>query len=212
LKKTPKKTDDDDDDGEVDKGESTDISSITIAQNNSCSLDESLESKGIILLEKPDESPLYCKKMLLDLVDTEINVITLYINSWGGEFTAFSSLHDTVKILQKKFKKTVYTIANGTAASGAALVLQAGTKRLATKNAIIMVHQVSSKVALESNTSEIAIELETMKKFQKIFFSVFAEKMGMTLKELEDFIGDKDRYFGAKEAKKYGLIDEVITF
>jgi ATP-dependent Clp endopeptidase proteolytic subunit ClpP len=181
-------------------------------ESDTIEIDESLETKGIILLESNSiNTPLLCKKILLDVADIrEVKKVSIYINSVGGDLSSFMSLHDTILILRKKFRKQIVTIANGIAASGAALVLQAGSTRLATKNSYVMIHELSSTLP-ESNTSSMVTELEIMKKFQKTAFKIWADKMGITVKELQVLISGKDYYLNANEAKKQGLIDNVIS-
>lgn len=181
--------------------------------NNSISeLDILLGKNGIILLE--DEcsynSSLNCKKMLLNLAhNPNVDKITIFINSCGGEFDSFIGLHDIILLLRKKFKKEITTVVSGIAASGAAVVLQAGSPRLATKNSVIMVHEVSSNFK-ESKTSDIVAKLDVMKKFQKITFKIWADNMKISVQELQKLIGKDDLFISAKEGKTYGLIDDII--
>lgn len=174
-------------------------------------LDEALQEKGIILLENESgNSALFCKKALIDLAyNPNIVEITIYINSPGGDFASFVSLHDIILAVRKQHKKKVTTIVNGIAASGAALVLQAGNPRLATKNSYIMIHEASTSMDL-SKTSDLMARLEMMKKFQKTAFKIWADKMKLSVKELQEIVGREDWYLSAKEAKANLLIDEII--
>ncbi|MFQ6049751.1 MAG: ATP-dependent Clp protease proteolytic subunit [Candidatus Paceibacterales bacterium] len=132
--------------------------------------------------------------------------IQLYINSPGGVLTSALAIYDTMRYV----KCPVSTVCIGSAASGAAVLLAAGTKgkRFSLPNAQILLHQVAV-----SGVSGAAIEIEIAAKhilrLKKKVNKILAEHTGQPLKRIE---GDTDRdfYLSAAEAKEYGLIDEVI--
>lgn len=174
-------------------------------------IDSSLSKKGIILLE--DEFTYkgitdFAKKQVLDLASSGVSDIEIYINSGGGDLMSFMSLHDSILLVQKANDCLVSTIVNGIAASAAAIVLQAGAVRYATTNSRVMIHEVS--FGFEGKTTNFKHEFESIKKFEKTAFGIWASKMGISIKELESRIGNRDLYFSAKEAKKNNLIDIII--
>lgn len=178
------------------------------------SVDESLETKGIVFLEDEEKFPgasLYAKKLIMDLATNgKIGYpIKVYINSTGGCLATFIAVHDTILIAQNVFGIKVDTIVCGSAMSGAALVLQAGSTRYATENSYIMIHEASFD-KISGNASSIEEDINSIKKLQNIALSVWASKMGITVKELAKLISNKDVYFSAKEAKKHGLIDKIV--
>jgi ATP-dependent Clp endopeptidase proteolytic subunit ClpP len=182
------------------------------AQFFNSTVDGSLETKGIILLENEVDFPgitVHAKKLVMDIASTPgIDYLELYINSNGGDVMQFMSLHDSILMAQKFYKTRVATIVNGTAASAAALVLQAGNPRLATRNSWIMIHEIS--FGFEGKFTTAQEEFSSVKRLQYAAFKVWADKMGITVKELCNLIAAKDVYFSAAEAKKKGLIDMVI--
>ena len=177
------------------------------------SLNDSLENKGIVFLLDRDNnekhSVEYCTKLILDLSTSPgIEVIQIFINCSGGGVTDFLGLHDMILIAKKRYKKEIHAIVCGLAASGAALVLQAADIRAATKNSMIMLHEVSA--GAEGTSSTIDDEYGTIKQFEKIVFKIWADAMGITITELKDSLKKKDVYYSAKQAQKSGLIDKVI--
>lgn len=173
-------------------------------------LDESLENKGVAVLLNRDQglnSPSYCTKLILDLASSTKEDIFLFINSNGGDLDEFFGLNEAI-LFAKSQKKNVYTIAMGICASAAAYVLQVGTERIATKNAIIMIHEVS--YSSEGNTTQHEEQLKQIEKVERIALKTWATKMDMTIKELKELMRKKDLFYSAQEAKKLGLIDKII--
>lgn len=131
--------------------------------------------------------------------------IQFYINSPGGVVTAGLAIYDTIQYI----KPPVSTVCVGMAASMAAVLLAAGTKgkRYALPNAEIMLHQVMGGVTGEA--IEIEITAKQIMKIKEKINKILAKHTGQPLEKIEKDT-DRDFYLSAKEAKEYGLIDEVI--
>jgi ATP-dependent Clp protease protease subunit len=131
--------------------------------------------------------------------------IKLYINSPGGSVTAGLAIYDTMQFL----KCPVSTICIGLTASMAAVILAAGTKgkRFALPNAEILLHQVSGGAQGQAVDIEITARqvIHMKEKLNKIIASHTGQPLSKVVKDT-----DRDFYLTAEEAKKYGLIDEVI--
>jgi len=131
--------------------------------------------------------------------------IKLYINSPGGSVTAGLAIYDTMQFI----KCPVSTICIGLTASMAAVILAAGTKgkRYSLPNAEILLHQVAGgaqgqAVDIEITAKQIVLMKEKLNK-------IISSHTGQPLDKVERDT-DRDFYLTAEEAKKYGLIDEVI--
>jgi ATP-dependent Clp protease protease subunit len=131
--------------------------------------------------------------------------IKLYINSPGGSVTATLAMIDTMDHVAPD----VSTICVGMAASGGALVLGAGTKgkRLALPNSEIMIHQPLG--GTEGQASDIEITARHIIKTKDNLNKMLARFTGQPLERIDKDV-DRDFFMSADEAKKYGLIDEVI--
>ncbi|HDM31955.1 MAG TPA: ATP-dependent Clp endopeptidase proteolytic subunit ClpP [bacterium] len=131
--------------------------------------------------------------------------IQFYINSPGGVVTAGLAIYDTIQYI----KPPVSTVCVGMAASMAAVLLAAGTKgkRYALPNAEILLHQVMGGVTGEA--VEIEITAKQIMKIKEKINRILAKHTGQPLEKIEKDT-DRDFYLSAKEAKDYGLIDEVI--
>ena len=131
--------------------------------------------------------------------------IKLYINSPGGSVTAGLAIYDTMQFL----KCPVSTICIGLTASMAAVILAAGTKgkRFSLPNAEILLHQVAG--GAQGQAVDIEITAKQIIKMKEKLNQILASHTGQPFDKLVKDT-DRDFYLTAEEAKKYGLIDEVI--
>lgn len=131
--------------------------------------------------------------------------IKLYVHSPGGSVTAAMAIYDTMNHI----KPDVSTICIGIAASAAAIILSSGTKgkRFALPNAEVMIHQVMG--GAEGQASDIAISAKHILRTKENLNKILAKNTGKPVAQVEKD-SDRDYYMVAEEAKKYGLIDEVL--
>lgn len=131
--------------------------------------------------------------------------ISLYVNSPGGSVTAGLAIYDTMQHI----KPDVRTICVGMAASMGAIILAGGQKgkRFALPNADVMIHQVSS--GFQGQASDIERNAQYVLKLKERLIGILAKHTGNPVSKVEKD-SDRDYFMTAEEAKKYGLIDEVI--
>lgn len=131
--------------------------------------------------------------------------ITLYINSPGGSVSSTLAIMDTMQHI----KPDVATVCVGIAASGGAWVLSSGAKgkRFALPNAEVMIHQPLG--GTEGQASDIAITAEHILKTKKNLVKIMSKNTGRSEEQIEKDL-DRDFYMSAEEAKKYGIVDDII--
>ncbi len=131
--------------------------------------------------------------------------IKLYINTPGGSVTAGMAIYDTMQHV----KAPVSTICIGLAASMGAVLLAAGKtgKRFALPNSEILLHQVMG--GAEGQATEIEITAKHILKIKDRLNHILAKHTGQPLSRIEKDV-DRDFWLDPKEAKEYGLIDEII--
>lgn len=132
--------------------------------------------------------------------------IYLYVNSPGGHIKDGLAIIDTMNFI----KPDVSTICIGMAASMGAMILSAGTKgkRFALPNAEVMIHQPLG--GAEGQASDIEISAKQILRSKSTLQKMLAKNTGQTLPKIENDM-DRNYWMDASEAKKYGIIDEVIT-
>lgn len=132
--------------------------------------------------------------------------IKLYVNTPGGSVTAGMAIYDTMQYI----KPDVVTICVGMAGSMGAVMLAAGKpgKRFALPNSEILLHQVMG--GAEGQAQDIKIRAEHILKIRDRLNKILAHHTGQTLKKIEKDT-DRDFFMTAEEAKKYGIVDKIIS-
>lgn len=132
--------------------------------------------------------------------------IQLYINSPGGAVTAGLAILDTMQFI----KPDVSTICVGMAASMGAHLLAAGAKgkRFALPNSEIMIHQPLGGV--EGQVTDIEITAKQAVKLKQRLNEMLAKNTGQKPAQVEKDM-DRNFYMDAADAKKYGIVDAIIT-
>ena len=132
--------------------------------------------------------------------------ISMYINSPGGVVTSGMSIYDTMQYIRPKISTRVV----GPAASMGSLLLTAGEPgmRFSLPNSRIMVHQPSG--GYQGQATDIMIHAEETLKLKKRLNEIYVKHTGQTLKKVEAAL-ERDNFMSAEDAKKWGLIDEIVT-
>ena len=131
--------------------------------------------------------------------------ISIYINSPGGVISSGLAIYDTMQFIAPE----VSTLCIGQAASMGSLLLAGGEKgkRFALTNSRIMIHQPLG--GFQGQASDFEIHAKEMLLVKQKVNEILAKHTGKTLKKVEQDT-DRDNFLNAKEAKAYGIIDEIL--
>ena len=168
-----------------------------------------LLKERIIFLGEPIDDHvaniIIAQLLFLDASDGK-KEIKMYVNSPGGSVTAAMAIYDTMQYT----KSDVATICVGQAASAAAVLLSAGTKgkRFALPNARVMIHQVMG--GTEGQAKDIEIRAREMLRIKEQINKILSKHTGQNITKIEKD-SDRDFFMTAEEAKKYGIIDKIIS-
>jgi len=152
----------------------------------------------------PVANTVIAQLLFLELQDPKKDIF-LYVNSPGGSVSATLAVYDTMQHI----KPDVATLCVGFAASGAAILLAGGAKgkRYALPNAEVMIHQVLG--ASEGQASDIAIDAKHIVHVKEKINKILAHHTGQPLSHIERD-ADRNFYMDPEEARKYGIIDEIV--
>jgi ATP-dependent Clp protease, protease subunit len=132
--------------------------------------------------------------------------ISFYINSPGGIVSAGLAIYDTMQFV----KPDVSTLCIGQAASMGAVLLCAGAKgkRFCLPNSRVLIHQPMG--GFQGQASDIEIHAKEILYLRERLNQIMAKHTGQDMKTIERDT-DRDNFFGAEEAVKYGLVDKVLV-
>ena len=132
--------------------------------------------------------------------------INFYINSPGGIVTAGLAVYDTMQYI----KPDIATVCIGQAASMGALLLTAGSKgkRYSLPNSRILIHQPMG--GFQGQASDIEIQAKEILRMKETLNQILVHHTGKDLEQIQNDT-DRDFFMSGMEAKKYGIIDHVIT-
>ena len=132
--------------------------------------------------------------------------IEVYINTPGGSVTSGLAIYDTMQFV----KPDVNTYCVGQASSMGAVLLAAGRpgKRFALPHARIMIHQPWGGV--QGQAADISIQAQEILRMRAKIEEILAHHTKQPIDRIKKDT-DRDYFLSAEEAKKYGIVDEVIT-
>ena len=131
--------------------------------------------------------------------------IYLYINSPGGLVTAGLGIYDTMQYI----KPDVSTLCIGQAASMASFLLASGQKgkRFSLPNSRIMVHQPSA--GFQGQATDIEIHANEVLSLKKRLNEIYSKHTNKPLDDIKKAL-ERDNFMSPEDAKKFGLIDQVV--
>ena len=167
-----------------------------------------LKDRIIFLGEQVDQHSanlVVAQLLFLDNQDPKKDIY-LYINSPGGSVYDALAIYDTMNFV----KSDVQTVGIGMQASAAAFLLSSGAKgkRFILPNGTVMIHQPSS--GTRGKVTDQEIDLKESLRVKKLLEEIMAKNTGQKLAQIHEDM-ERDRWMTAEEAKKYGLVDEIIT-
>jgi len=149
---------------------------------------------------------LVCAQLLFLEAENPKKDISFYINSPGGVVTAGLSIFDTMNYI----KPDVSTLCMGQAASMGSLLLTAGAKgkRYCLPNSRVMIHQPLG--GARGQATDIEIQAREILSLRKRLYDIYVKCTGQKFEVIADAL-ERDNFLSAEDAKKFGLIDEIVV-
>lgn len=166
------------------------------------------KSRSLLLTGKFDEDMTKdVLSTILDYIGENVEPITLYINSYGGSLDAAFAIVDTIEYFKKKGIE-FNTICIGKAMSAGSAILVAGTKgcRSITRNARVLIHQLSS--GMSGTYAELENEVAELTRMQRRLETHYANNMGCNVTHVRKLM-EKDSYMSPQEALQNGIVDKI---
>lgn len=183
-----------------------------LIESNGMSVDifsKLLDDRVIFLSDEIDSDVCsIIKAQLLYLESESDEDIKIYIDSPGGSVYSGLGLLDVMEYITPD----IVTINTGLAASMGAVILCAGSKgkRKALKRSRTMIHQPLGFGGWMQQASDMEIEAKEINSLKKELYEIISDRTGQSYDRVSKD-GDRDYWMTAADAKKYGMIDEIIT-
>jgi ATP-dependent Clp protease, protease subunit len=132
--------------------------------------------------------------------------IFFYLNSPGGHVSSGMAIYDTMQYI----KPQISTVCMGQAASMAAILLAAGEKgkRFALPHARILIHQPLG--GFQGQATDIDIQAREILRLKDELNKILSDLTGQKLEKIMNDT-ERDYFMTSKQAKEYGLIDEIVV-
>jgi ATP-dependent Clp protease protease subunit len=167
-----------------------------------------LKERIVFLTGQVDDhvSAVICAQLLFLESENPKKDISFYINSPGGVVTSGLAMYDTMQYI----RPDVSTVCIGQAASMGSLLLASGAagKRFALPHARIMIHQPHG--GAQGQASDIEIQAKEILRLRALLNEIYVRHCSQKLAAIEKAM-DRDNFMSSEEAKKFGLIDQVVT-
>ncbi|MDC0349190.1 ATP-dependent Clp endopeptidase proteolytic subunit ClpP [Alphaproteobacteria bacterium] len=149
---------------------------------------------------------LICAQLLFLEAENPKKDISFYINSPGGVVTGGLAIFDTMNYI----KPDVSTLCLGQAASMGSLLLTAGAKgkRFCLPNARVMIHQPLG--GARGQATDIEIQAQEILSLRKRLYDIYVKCTGQKFETIANSL-ERDNFLSAEDAKKFGLIDEIVV-
>jgi ATP-dependent Clp protease, protease subunit len=132
--------------------------------------------------------------------------ISIYINSDGGMIRSAFMIYDAMDLSQSR----IDTYCIGSAMHESLLILAGGNKRYATENSIMCLNQLDHIGLQFSDLLNAEIRFEQSQKENDKLVKALSKRIGKSYdKIMKD--SEKEFFMNAQDAKKYGIIDEIIN-
>jgi ATP-dependent Clp protease protease subunit len=183
-----------------------------LIESNGLSVDvfSKLLDDRIIFLSDEIDSDIcnIIKAQLLYLESESDEDIKIYIDSPGGSVYSGLGLLDVMDFVTPD----IVTINTGLAASMGAVILCSGAKgkRRALKRSRTMIHQPLGYGGYVQQASDMEIEAKEINSLKRELYEIISERSGQSYDRVSKD-GDRDYWMTAVDAKKYGMIDEIVT-
>ena len=159
-----------------------------------------------VQIDDASADDIMAQLLVLESQDPD-GLITMYINSPGGSFTALTAIYDTMQYI----KPQVQTVCLGQAASAAAVLLAAGSpgKRLALPNVRVLIHQPAME-GVQGQASDIEIVADEIDRMRAWLEDTLASHTGRD-RDLVHADLERDKILTATQALEYGIVDQVLS-
>lgn len=151
-----------------------------------------------------ENTPTSIKQALEDMGD--IDTLEIRVNSEGGSVFAGLAIIGVIDNFKSKKNCKTVSIVEGLAASMASVIACAADKVVMKENAFMMIHPASSFAW--GNSEDLRHTADLLEKVDGQLRDIYMKRFNGSREKLNELV-DAETWLTAKEAKGYGLCDEI---
>ncbi len=148
------------------------------------------------------ESDVSGHELVQRLDQLDVDVINVYINSYGGLVSEAWAIHNALK----RQKAKIRTVCEGFACSAASLIFMAGDERIMLDTSALWIHNVQTFAA--GDYKKLQSEAEGAKKLNELGMQIYLEHVNLSKEELAEMM-DKETWISPSEALEWGFATAI---
>ena len=148
------------------------------------------------------ESDVSGHELVQQLDQLDVDLINVYINSYGGFISEAWAIHNALK----RHKAKIRTVCEGFACSAASLIFMAGDERIMLDTSALWIHNVQTFAA--GDYKKLQSEAEGAKKLNELSMQVYLEHVNLSKEELAEMM-DKETWISPAEALEWGFATAI---
>ena len=148
------------------------------------------------------ESDVSGHELVQQLDQLDVDLINVYINSYGGFVSEAWAIHNALK----RHKAKIKTVCEGFACSAASLIFMAGDERIMLDTSALWIHNVQTFVA--GDYKKLQSEAEGAKKLNELGMQIYLEHVNLSKEELAAMM-DKETWISPTEALEWGFATAI---
>jgi len=148
------------------------------------------------------ESDVSSHELVQQLDQLDVDLINVYINSYGGFVSEAWAIHNALE----RHKAKIRTVCEGFACSAASLIFMAGDERIMLDTSVLWIHNVQSFAV--GDYKKLQSEAEGAKKLNELSMQVYLEHVDLSKEELAEMM-DKETWISPTEALEWGFATAI---
>lgn len=148
------------------------------------------------------ESDVSGHELVQQLDQLDVDLINVYINSYGGFVSEAWAIHNALK----RQKAKIRTVCEGFACSAASLIFMAGDERIMLDTSALWIHNVQTSAA--GDYKKLQSEAEGAKKLNELSMQIYLEHVNLSKEELAEMM-DKTTWVSPTEALEWGFATAI---
>lgn len=148
------------------------------------------------------ESDVSGHELVQQLDQLDVDLINVYINSYGGFVSEAWAIHNALK----RQKAKIRTVCEGFACSAASLIFMAGDERIMLDTSALWIHNVQTFAS--GDYKKLQSEAEGAKKLNEIGMQIYLEHVNLSEEELAAMM-DKETWISPTEALEWGFATAI---